>query len=117
MRILELTWMAMAYSRVLLPGIPWNGFGCGSSADDIRKAVDQFNATYPTPGYQRDEKKRTLNQAIPIIKLPDNFSSGDAILFAGCPSDTADQDREKVTISLIAEGFNIFNIANRHKLW
>src|SRR5262249_997091 len=65
-------------SRYTLPGIPWNGFGRGVSADDIRKAVNQYNSTLPTPDVNATNKKRTpLNQVIPIIILPDKFSNGD----------------------------------------
>jgi hypothetical protein len=100
-------------SRILLPGIPWNGFGRGSSADDIRKAVDQYNATYPTPDINATNKKRTpLNQVIPIIKLPGNFSSGDPFFSQDVRLTRLIRIRERFTISLIAEAFNVFNIAN-----
>lgn len=100
-------------SRATLPGIEWNSFGRGTSADDIRKAVAQFNATYPTPDVNATNKKRTpLNQVIPILVLPTNFSSGDPFFSQDVRLTRIIAIREKVRLSLIAEGFNIFNIAN-----
>jgi len=100
-------------SRFTLPGIPWNGFGRGYSADDIRKAVDQYNATYPTPDVNATNKKRTpQNQVIPIIKLPDNFSSGDPFFSQDVRLTRLVRIGEKVKMSLIVESFNVFNIAN-----
>ena len=100
-------------SRYTRPGIPWNGFGRGTSADDIRKAVDQYNASLPTPDINAANKKRTpLNQVIPIIKLPDNFSNGDQFFSQDVRLTRVIAIREKIKLSLIGEAFNIFNIAN-----
>jgi hypothetical protein len=36
-------------SAFYLPGVKWNDFGRGLDADDIRKAVEQYNAMFPAP--------------------------------------------------------------------
>jgi hypothetical protein len=100
-------------SRYTLPGIPWNGLGRGVSADDLRKAVNQYNSTLPTPDVNATNKKRTpLNQVIPIIILPDKFSNGDPFFSQDVRLTRIIAIREKVRLSLIAEAFNVFNIAN-----
>jgi hypothetical protein len=100
-------------SRYTLPGIPWNGLGRGTSADDLRKAVAQYNATLPTPDVNATNKKRTpLNQVIPILILPDNFSNGDPFFSQDIRLTRIVRIREKTTLSLIGEAFNVFNIAN-----
>ncbi len=100
-------------SRYTLPGIAWNSFGRGTSADDIRKAVEQYNASLPTPDVNATNKKRTpLNQVIPIIKLPDNFSNGDPFFSQDVRLTRLITIREKIKVSLIGEAFNVFNIAN-----
>jgi hypothetical protein len=96
-----------------LPGVKWNGFGRGLSADDIRKAVDQYNATFPTPDVSATNRKRTpQNQVIPVIKLPDTFSNGDTFITSDLRLTRAIKIRERVKLSLIGEAFNLFNIAN-----
>jgi hypothetical protein len=100
-------------SRYTLPGIPWNSFGRGVSADDIRKAVNLYNSTLPTPDVKATNKKRTaLNQVIPLIVLPDKFSSGDPFFSQDVRLTRIIAIRENVRLSLIAESFNVFNIAN-----
>ncbi len=96
-----------------LPGIPWNGFGRGYGVSDIRRAVEQYNATFPTPDINATNRKRTpQNQVIPIIKLPDNFSNGDTLFTTDIRLTRIIRIGERVRLSLIGESFNIFNIAN-----
>jgi hypothetical protein len=96
-----------------LPGIPWNGFGRGYDADDIRKAVEQYNATFPTPDINATNRKRTpQNQVIPIIKLPDTFSNGDTFITSDLRLTRVIKFGERARLSLIGEAFNLFNIAN-----
>src|SRR5262245_7846213 len=69
-----------------LPGTKVNSFGYNLNADDIRKLVDQYNASIPAPkdtpltgipvGPQRD----AIGTALPYIILPDKFQSGDSFL-------------------------------------
>lgn len=120
-------------SRLLLPGIPWNSFGRGKSAGDIRYAVDRYNAdviqrSKPIPanataaqlaactlifeGQRLCAPRTPQNQAYPLIYLPPNYSNGDPFFSQDVRLTRLIRIREKVKISLIAEGFNVFNIAN-----
>ncbi|MFN0085963.1 MAG: carboxypeptidase regulatory-like domain-containing protein [Blastocatellia bacterium] len=120
-------------SRYTLPGIPWNGFGRGISAGQIRDAVAKHNADViarakPVPatataaqiaqctvfvdGQRMCGARTPQNQVIPLIRLPDNFSNGDPFFSQDVRLTRIVTIREKVRISLIAEAFNIFNIAN-----
>ncbi|HWC76018.1 MAG TPA: hypothetical protein VG778_01065, partial [Blastocatellia bacterium] len=118
-----------------LPGIAWNGFGRGADANDIRLAVSQYNASViarakplpanPTPGQlaactlinpsngQRMCGLRSpLNQVYPLITLPADFDNGDTLISTDLRVTRTITLREKVKLSVIGEGFNIFNIAN-----
>jgi carboxypeptidase family protein len=116
-----------------LPGVEWNGFGRGVSANDIRKAVDAYNADViarakPFPanptaaqtlactlivnGQRMCGPRTPRNQVIPLINLPDGFSNGDSLLTTDLRVTRLIKIGEKVRLSLIGEGFNIFNIAN-----
>ncbi len=120
-------------SRILLPGIPWNGFGRGKDADDIRKAVAAYNADViskakPLPanatgaqiaqctlfvdGQRMCGFRTPRNQVMPLVKLPDNFSNGDPFFSQDIRLTRFIRIRERVRISLIAEAFNVFNISN-----
>ena len=122
-------------SRFLLPGIEWNKFGRGTDADDIRAAVETHNAnilskatllpTTPTPtaaqisactlmvdGQRKCLPRTPRNEVIPIIFLPDNFSNGDPFFSQDVRVTRIVNIGEKIRISLIAEAFNVFNIAN-----
>ncbi|HEX4951244.1 MAG TPA: TonB-dependent receptor [Blastocatellia bacterium] len=120
-------------SRTLLPGIAWNGFGRGSSADDIRKAVEAYNADVrakakPLPanataaqiaactlfvdGVRMCGARTPQNQVMPLVKLPDNFSNGDPFFSQDVRLTRIIRFSERFRLSVIAEGFNIFNIAN-----
>jgi hypothetical protein len=52
------------------------------------------------------------NEVIPLIYLPDKFSNGDPFLSQDVRLTRQINFSERVRLSLIAEGFNIFNIAN-----
>ncbi|MCI0390349.1 MAG: carboxypeptidase regulatory-like domain-containing protein [Acidobacteria bacterium] len=120
-------------SRYTLPGIAWNSFGRGTSADEIREAVAKHNADVsarakPLPanataaqiaactlfvdGQRMCGARTPQNQVIPLIRLPDNFSNGDPFYSQDLRLTRFIQIREKIKLSLIAEAFNLFNIAN-----
>jgi hypothetical protein len=100
-----------------LPGTGINSFGRGQDADDIRQLVDAYNAKFPAP---RDTILRDIGRAnrdflgapYPYIILPEDFSSGDSFLTHDLRVTRTISFGEKVKLNLIAEGFNIFNIAN-----
>jgi carboxypeptidase family protein len=116
-----------------LPGIKWNEFGRGADADDIRRAVADYNASViaqakPLPanataaqiaacnlivnGQRMCGRRSPQNQVFPLITLPENFSSGDTLLTTDLRVTRLIKIKEKVRLSLIGEVFNIFNIAN-----
>src|SRR5262245_21348570 len=101
-----------------LPGTKVSSFGHDLNADDIRKLVDQYNATFPAPkdtpltripvGPQRD----AVGTALPYIILPPRFQNDDGFLAHDLRVTRSIRITEKVRLKLIGEGFNIFNIAN-----
>jgi hypothetical protein len=101
-----------------LPGTGVGSFGHNRSADDIRKLVAEYNARFPAPkdtplsaipkGSQRD----AAGTAFPYVVLPDKFASGDSLLTHDLRVSRTISIAEKLKLQLIAEGFNIFNIAN-----
>ncbi|HJZ99668.1 MAG TPA: hypothetical protein VKE70_24325, partial [Candidatus Solibacter sp.] len=116
-----------------LPGVSWNGFGRGAGADDIRKAVARYNddviaRAKPLPanptaaqlaacilavnGQTMCGPRTPRNQAYPLLTLPANFSNGDALMTTDLRLSRTIRFGERAGLSLIAEGFNIFNISN-----
>src|SRR6185436_16787845 len=101
-----------------LPGTTTGSFGEGLSVSDIRQLVDKYNSTIPaskdTPaavipkGPQRD----AVGTVLPYVVLPDNFSSGDSFMAHDLRVTRTFSLTEKVKLRFIAEGFNIFNVAN-----
>jgi outer membrane receptor protein involved in Fe transport len=100
-----------------LPGTEIGSFGRSHNAADIRRMVDEYNATIPAPKdalpsqitrAQRD----ALGTPYPYIVLPDDFSNADSFLTHDLRVTRTIPIGEKVRLNLIAEGFNIFNIAN-----
>jgi len=101
-----------------LPGTGVSSFGYNMNADDIRKLVDQYNATFPASkdtmltgipvGRQRD----AIGTAFPFVVLPNNFQPDDSFLTHDLRVTRSIRITEKVRLNLIGEGFNIFNIAN-----
>ncbi len=101
----------------LLPGSEINGFGRGLDANGLRKLVDTYNTTFAapkdTPLQQVGRPNRdAIGVAYPYVVLPDNFSSGDSFITHDVRLTRVIAIKEKVKLSLIAEGFNVFNIAN-----
>ncbi|HKQ74100.1 MAG TPA: carboxypeptidase regulatory-like domain-containing protein [Blastocatellia bacterium] len=116
-----------------LPGIEWNGFGRGVSANDIRDAVKAYNAdvlarSNPLPadatlaqrmactlvvnGQTFCAPRTPRNQVYPLINLPAKFSNGDSFVTNDLRLTRIVRIREELRLMLIGEVFNIFNIAN-----
>ena len=101
-----------------LPGTTIGSFGHDIGVDGIRKLVAQYNGTIPAPkdtklsdipkGSQRD----IIGTAFPYIVLPDKFAFGDSFISHDVRVTRVIRITENVRLNLIAEGFNIFNIAN-----
>jgi len=101
-----------------LPGTGVSSFGYNLNADDIRKLVDQYNATFPAPkdtmliGIPVGSKRDAVGTAFPFVVLPNKFQPDDSFLTHDLRVTRNIKITEKVGLNLIAEGFNIFNIAN-----
>ena len=104
-------------SNLILPGTNVFEFGRGVDADQIRKLVADYNATYATApdanGVFPTYRKRTpQNQTVPFITLPDKISNGDAFFSTDMRVTKNIRVREGISVILAVEGFNMFNIAN-----
>jgi hypothetical protein len=101
-----------------LPGATTGAFGLNLNADGIRKLVAQYNGVIPAgkdvplasipKGSQRD----IIGTAFPYIVLPDKFAFGDSFISHDLRLTRIIRIRENLRLSVIAEGFNIFNVAN-----
>lgn len=102
-------------SILILPGTKVNGFGRSSSAADIRRLVEAYNSTIPAPpaGAPATYQKRDAqNRVVPFVVLPPNFSNGDTFLTQDMRISRMFGLTERAKLTLIAEGFNVFNVAN-----
>jgi hypothetical protein len=117
-----------------LPGIEWNGFGRSTSVDDLRAAVDKWNAdviarSTPLPanptaaqtaaciltlpnGTRACGPRTPRNQVYPLLTLPSNFTNGDKLLTTDLRVTRVISITERLRLSIIAEGFNMFNVSN-----
>jgi hypothetical protein len=116
-------------------GIKWNGFGRGQSAEDVRQAVEAYNADViarskplpanataaqlaacnfivPSTGERRCGARTPLNQVYPLITLPAEIDNGDTLATTDVRLTRLIKFSEKVRLSVIGEVFNVFNIAN-----
>jgi len=109
-------------STTLLLGINrHNLLGQGLSQSKLRALVAQYNAmveartrTITNPdGTQTVVRPRTpFNQIISPIVLPGKISSGDSFISQDVRLTRKFYIKEKVTLALIGEVFNLFNVAN-----
>jgi hypothetical protein len=100
-----------------LPGIEFNRFNRGLGKADLQKAIDAWNQRYypngpPTTAAQFAKDLRGQN--IPFLRLPANYQFGDSF-------STQDirvtkfinfGNNERYRLSVFAEMFNLFNVAN-----
>jgi hypothetical protein len=77
--------------------------GCGRS--DLESAVSTWNSTYAG-------KKDALGKTIPAVVLPSNYSLGDNFNSQDIRVTKTFTFAERYKLSIFAEAFNIFNIAN-----
>lgn len=101
-----------------LPGTTIGSFGHEIGADGIRKLVAQYNGIYPAPkdtplsGIPKGSHRDIIGTAFPYIVLPDKFAFGDSFISHDIRVTRTIPVRENIKLHLIAEGFNIFNVAN-----
>jgi hypothetical protein len=88
-----------------LPGIPINGLNDGYGKSALQNAVNNWNANIAG-------KPDALGKIIPQIVLPQNYSLGRAFNSQDLRLTKKFTFRERYTMSVFIEGFNIFNIAN-----
>jgi Carboxypeptidase regulatory-like domain len=104
-------------SRFILPGARVNSFGRQVSKEELTQLVDSYNAdiaarTRTAPDGRQIFPRTPQNQILLPIALPANFDNGDNFFSQDLRLTRLIRFREKATLSLIAEGFNIFNISN-----
>lgn len=101
-----------------LPGSTIGSFGHDIDADGIRKLVAQYNGTVaagkdtPLSQIPKGRQRDIIGTAFPYIVLPEKFAFGDGFMTHDLRVTRVIRIRENIKLNLIAEGFNIFNIAN-----
>ena len=94
-----------------LPGAKFNGFNRGLGKEDLSKLVSDFNQRYPNlPNGQRPRTAR--GQTIPLLSLPSEYEFGDAFHSQDIRISKFFDLKERYRISVFAEMFNVFNVAN-----
>jgi hypothetical protein len=109
-------------SRTLLSGVTQhNSLGRDLSASELRGLVEQYNNSVeertqrvqnPNGSVSVIRPRTPFNQVINPITLPATFSSGDSFVTQDIRLSRRLDLTETVTASLIAEAFNVFNVAN-----
>jgi hypothetical protein len=126
-------------STFYLPGTSVNSLGRSLSASELRQIVAQYNTDVisrsrpivdvyganptaaqlatcnlinPANGQRMCPLRTPRNQAYQLINLPQNFSTRDSVLSVDLRLTRSFKIRENLRLRLIAEGFNIFNVAN-----
>jgi hypothetical protein len=89
----------------LLPGTTLNQFNRSLGKSDLRRLVAAFNQTY-AGGV---DARGTL---LPLIALPSHYEFGDSFLTQDLRLSRDLQVRDGLTVELIGEVFNAFNISN-----
>jgi hypothetical protein len=92
-----------------LPG--WVAPDRNPTREKLEAAVNAWNSAYPDlPNGQRPRTSR--NQVIPKLALPATYSFGENFFSQDLRLTKSFVYRERYRMSVFAEGFNIFNIAN-----
>jgi hypothetical protein len=108
-------------NRTLLPGTRYNSLGQGLSPAQLRTLVNRYNAgveartrrVTQADGTVTMVRPRTpFNQMINPIALPDRFASGDSFITQDVRLTRRIALGGSVRLHLIAEVFNLFNVAN-----
>jgi len=101
-----------------LPGTTTGSFGHDIGVDGIRKLVAQYNGTMaagkdvPLSAIPKGSQRDIIGTALPYIVLPDKFAFGDSFISHDIRLTRLIRINENIRLSLIAEGFNVFNVAN-----
>ena len=88
-----------------LPGLAFNCLNRGCGKAELATAVASWNQNYAG-------KKDALGKTIPGVVLPPNYSLGDGFNSQDVRLTKTFTYKERYKLSLFAEGFNVFNIAN-----
>jgi hypothetical protein len=108
-------------SRSLLPGTTVNSLGQGLSVAELRELVAAYNAdvealsrrvTGPDGALRVIRPRTPFNQVINPIVLPDQIDNGDSFLTQDLRVTRRIALAGPLRLSLIAEVFNVFNVAN-----
>jgi hypothetical protein len=89
----------------LLPGLTYNCANMGCSKDDLAKAVASFDATYAGT-------RAPNGTLIPKLTLPANYDFSQPTLSQDIRLTKKFTYRERYSLSILGEVFNVFNIAN-----
>ncbi|MGI8746298.1 MAG: TonB-dependent receptor [Bryobacteraceae bacterium] len=89
----------------LLPGLGQNSLNAGSGKSDLAKAVANWNQNIAGT-------KDARGKVVPQLLLPSNYSLGRTFNSQDVRLTKTFTIRERYKFSILAEGFNIFNIAN-----
>jgi hypothetical protein len=119
-------------STFYLPGTSVNSLGRSVSPATLREIVTAYNADVlarsipiptgastttcnlinPATGQRMCPLRTPRNQAYQLINLPENFSTQDSVISMDLRLTRSFRIKENLRLRLIAEGFNIFNVAN-----
>ncbi|MBI3210566.1 MAG: TonB-dependent receptor [Candidatus Solibacter usitatus] len=88
-----------------LPGAKYNGFNRGLGKSDLSTLVTNFNQTY-------GGKTTSRGQRIPTLTLPANYEFGEGFATTDFRLTKFFTFKERYKVSVFAEMFNAFNIAN-----
>ena len=89
----------------LLPGTKWNELNRGLDKADLRRLVDDYNASLAG-------QRTPTGQVIPRITLPADFSFGDRFFSTDIRLGKIIRLRERYELNVFGEVFNLLNIAN-----